>query len=224
MSRAEDALTERILVEGPDLLSTAELLTVVLAVPGRSREARADARAVLDALGTARRVSSASVGELSSVARLSAGSAARLAAACALGRRAGAEVLPRGAPFTTSLEIFERYYPLLRDARRERFLCVMLDAKNRVMRHEAISEGSLTSSLVHPREVFGAAIRESAGGLVFVHNHPSGDPEPSPEDYEITRRLCSVGELVGIRVMDHVVIGDGAFVSFLDRGWIAQWT
>ena len=101
---------------------------------------------------------------------------------------------------------------------------MLLDAKNRVMRDEAISEGSLTSSLVHPREVFATAIRESAGGLVCVHNHPSGDPEPSPEDMDITRRLCAVGELVGIRVLDHVVIGDGRYVSFLDRGWIGQWT
>ena len=95
---------------------------------------------------------------------------------------------------------------------------VLLDGKNRVLRDERVSEGSLTSSLVHPREVFAPAIRESASAMVFVHNHPSGDPEPSPEDLEITRRLCAVGELVGIPVLDHVVIGDGAFVSFLDRG------
>ena len=97
---------------------------------------------------------------------------------------------------------------------------VMLDAKNRVMREARVSEGILTASLVHPREVFAPAIREAAAGIVVVHNHPSGDPEPSPEDHEVTARLCAVGELVGIRVLDHVVIGDGCYVSFLERGLI----
>ncbi len=83
-----------------------------------------------------------------------------------------------------------------------------------------MSEGILTASLVHPREVFGPAIRHAAASLVLVHNHPSLDPEPSPEDVEITRRLVAVGELVGIRVADHVVIGGGAYVSFLERGLI----
>ena len=218
------AVHGRLLQEGPDRLSTAELLAVVLGSAGPHRDAGADAWAVLSALETVRRISCATAGQLSLEAGISAEAAARLAAAFELGRRAGDERLPRGAPFTSSQDIFDRYYPLLRDARRERFLCVMLDAKNRVMRDEAISTGSLTSSLVHPREVFSAAIRESAGGLVFIHNHPSGDPEPSPEDIEITRRLCSAGEIVGIRVLDHVVVGDGAYVSMLDRGWIAEWT
>ena len=86
-----------------------------------------------------------------------------------------------------------------------------------IAEHE-LTKGILTASLVHPREVFCAAIRLNASGLVLVHNHPSGDPEPSPEDHEVTRRLCSVGDLIGIRVLDHVVIGDGTYVSFLERG------
>ncbi len=89
-----------------------------------------------------------------------------------------------------------------------------------MIREDLVSEGILTASLVHPREVFAPAIREAAAGIVLVHNHPSGDPEPSPEDHEVTARLCAVGELVGIRVLDHVVIGDGCYVSFLERGLI----
>jgi DNA repair protein RadC len=102
----------------------------------------------------------------------------------------------------------------------ERFIGVFLDGKNRVMREHVISEGILTASLVHPREVFAPAMREHAAALLVVHNHPSGDPEPSPEDVEVTQRLVAVGELVGIRVLDHVVIGDGRYVSFLERGLI----
>jgi DNA repair protein RadC len=234
----------RIWDEGPDRLSTPDLLEVLLGGappllaggegaaggagasgeagagtgPGRGRRAD-EAWAVLERFESLRRVAAGSVAELAA-AGLSADGAVRVAAAFALGRRAAGEGVRRGAPFATSADIFERYHPLLRDARRERFLTVLLDGKNRVMRDEWVSEGSLTSSLVHPREVFARAIRESAGAVVFVHNHPSGDPEPSPEDVEVTRRLCSAGEIVGIRVLDHVVIGEAAYVSFLDRGWL----
>ena len=213
-------LAERLLLEGPERLSTAELMSMVVGVPGRERETAIGAYDVLERMGSLRRLSCAAPAEVSAAGRFPLAAAARLSAALALGRRCVAERWNKGTPLTTSIEIFDRYHAILKDAKKERFLCVMLDGKNRVMREEQVSEGSLTSSLVHPREVFNPAIRESAGSLVFVHNHPSGDPEPSPEDIDITRRLTSVGEIVGIRVMDHVVVGDGCFVSFLDRGWI----
>jgi DNA repair protein RadC len=83
-----------------------------------------------------------------------------------------------------------------------------------------VSEGSLTLSIVHPREVFALAVRESAAGVIFLHNHPSGDPTPSAEDRRLTDRLVTAGEVLGIRVLDHMVIGDGRYVSFADEGWI----
>lgn len=103
---------------------------------------------------------------------------------------------------------------------RETFGAMLLDARHRMAAWHTVSVGILTASLVHPREVFGMAIREGAAGIVLCHNHPSGDPEPSPEDLEITRRLCAVGELVGIRVFDHIVVAAGTttYVSFLERG------
>ncbi|MDA1196131.1 MAG: DNA repair protein RadC, partial [Planctomycetota bacterium] len=146
--------------------------------------------------------------------------AVRLSAALALGRRLHGERLRRGHRLRESAEIFASFHERLRDLRKERFITVLLDGKNRVLREDLVSEGILTASLVHPREVFGPAIRAAAGGVVLVHNHPSGDPEPSAEDVEVTRRLCAVGELVGIRVLDHVIIGDGRYVSFLERGMI----
>jgi DNA repair protein RadC len=229
----DHAPSRRIADEGPERLSTPDLLEVLLGgqpIPGQQvpggipsplseRSASRDAWAVLERFESLRRIASGSVAELRA-AGLSTDGAVRVAAAFALGRRAAGEGLKKGAPFVASSDIFERYLPAFRDARRERFLAILLDSKNRIMRDEWISEGSLTSSLVHPREVFARAIRESAGALVFVHNHPSGDPEPSPDDVEVTKRLCTVGEIVGIRVLDHVVIGEGAYVSFLDRGWI----
>lgn len=103
---------------------------------------------------------------------------------------------------------------------REQFVVLLLDGKNRCLGFNVVSVGSLTAALVHPREVFKAAILSNAAALILVHNHPSGDPEPSAEDRAITDRLRQVGELVGIRVLDHVVLGDGAFTSLAERvGW-----
>ena len=100
---------------------------------------------------------------------------------------------------------------------REEFVAVLLDGKNQVIGFNVVSVGSLTAALVHPREVFKPAILGNAAAIVLVHNHPSGDPEPSAEDRAITERLKQAGDLVGIRVLDHVVIGDGRFSSFADQ-------
>ena len=97
---------------------------------------------------------------------------------------------------------------------------VLVDNKNKQLREVKISEGSLTASLVHPREVYNPVIREAAARVIFVHNHPSGDPAPSQEDIEITRRLKEVGEVMGVRVLDHVIIGHDRYFSFSDKGML----
>ena len=128
--------------------------------------------------------------------------------------------LSTGVRISTSGELFKHYHPALRDLKHEIFKVVLLDAKNTVLREATVSEGSLTLSVVHPREVFALAVRESAAGMLLLHNHPSGDPMPSPEDRRLTDRLVAAGRLLGIRVLDHVVIGDGRYVSFADEGWL----
>lgn len=155
-------------------------------------------------------------------AGLTPAAARRLACALELGRRVHQAPLRPGEQLKTAEQVFRAFDPQLRNLKKERFLSVLLDARQRVIRVETVSEGILTASLVHPREVFAPAIRHAAASLVLVHNHPSLDPEPSPEDIEITRRLVAVGELVGIRIADHVVIGGGGgrFVSFLERGLV----
>jgi DNA repair protein RadC len=105
------------------------------------------------------------------------------------------------------------------DADKEHFLLLTLNNKNRVNGFKVVSTGSLTASLVHPREVWRAALHLCAAAVIFVHNHPSGEPAPSPEDQDITRRLKETGDLLGIRVLDHVVLGDSErFFSFTDKG------
>lgn len=219
-SPVPDGPHERLMLEGPDRLSSVDLLTVLLGRRGRVRTASDAAWRLLERFRSLRRIAGATIGELDGVGAISSAGAARLVAAFALARRAWSRRIERGEPLRSSMEIYERYGPLLVDARKERFIVVLLDGKNRVMREDMVSEGSLTSSPAHPREVFATAVREAAASIVLVHNHPSGDPEPSPDDVEVTRRLVSVGELLGIRVADHVVVGDGRYVSFLDRGWV----
>jgi DNA repair protein RadC len=209
---------ERLARLGPDALSAAELLGLLLGTGARGRSAVEVGQSLLEESGGLRRLSTRILPEVAAVRGIGRARAARVMAAFALGRQAASLRLAPGARFRSGADIFRHYHGRLRDLRKEQFWAVLLDGKNRVLREERVSEGSLTASLVHPREVFAPAIRESAGALVFVHNHPSGDPTPSVEDVEITRRLCAVADLVGIRVLDHVVVGDGAYVSFLERG------
>ena len=119
--------------------------------------------------------------------------------------------------FTHSRDIFELMRDLQLEAK-EHFLSLHLDNKNRLLCLDRVSVGSLSASIVHPREVFKSALLSSAAAIILVHNHPSGDTDPSREDLEITKRLKEAGELLGIRVMDHIIVGDDAYMSFADRG------
>ena len=217
-------LAARARAEGPDRLEAAELVALVLTrsaggpSAGPSVRTVARAQALLDAFGELGRLAVATPGELAFRGRLPPAAALRLASAFALGRRTLERPWPRSAPVRSAADIVDRYVARLRHLRHERFLTVLVDAKNRVLRDELVGDGGLSSVSVHPREAFGAALREGASGVVFVHNHPSGDPEPSPVDDDLTRRLLAVGELLGIRVLDHIVVGDGRYVSYRDRG------
>ena len=144
--------------------------------------------------------------------------ATRLRAAFELGRRVSAVPLLAGALVRDAAAVYAHFRGRLPQLDREVFYVVLLDGKNRVRSEVRVSEGSLTAALVHPREVFAPAIRDGAAALILVHNHPSGDPTPSAEDAAITTRLRQVGELVGIRVLDHVVVGRGRWVSMAEEG------
>lgn len=103
---------------------------------------------------------------------------------------------------------------------REEFVIIGLDGKNKTMFYHSVSVGCLTSSIVHPREVFKMAIVSNAAALILTHNHPSGDPTPSPEDIDITKRLIEGGNILGIKILDHVIIGENTYLSFADKGLI----
>ena len=210
---------ERLRESGAEALSDAELVALVLR-SGRSHgETAVDlARRLLDALGGAQGMSRVTVAELACQRGLGIASGAALAAAFELGRRAVQRRVDRGGVFRASAEVFEYFRPRLGALRQEVFCVLLLDAKHRKLREARISEGSLTAAVVHPREVFAPAVRESAAAVILAHNHPSGDPSPSPEDVELTRRLRQAGEIVGIRVLDHVIVGAERHFSFVDAG------
>ena len=131
-----------------------------------------------------------------------------------------AEIQPFvGLQFRRSSDIF-RAFKELASMPVESFLVVHLDGKNRMVGMTTCSIGSMTASLVHPRDIFRPAIANMTAGLIFIHNHPSGDPAPSDEDMQITKRLCEVGKLIGIRCLDHIVIGASSYFSFADQGLI----
>lgn len=148
---------------------------------------------------------------------LSRVAALRLSAAFALGRRVERATRANRPSLRTPSLVFDLLAPDVRGLERETFHALLLDGKHRLQALRRISEGTLTCSLVHPREVFGPALSEGAAALIVAHNHPSGDPEPSAEDVSVTRRLIEVGRLVGVPLVDHVVLGEGKWVSLRER-------
>jgi DNA repair protein RadC len=211
---------ERLLEQGPAALTDAELLAVLLPIGGGRGAANAldRGRALLARFGSLRALLDAAPRSLLASAGIGPARAAVLRAVGELARRVAAERLARGRPLRTSAEVYRHCGARLAALRKEEFHVILLDGKNRPIKQVRISEGSLTASLVHPREVFVPVIEESAAAVVLVHNHPSGDPTPSAEDVAITQRLRQVGEVMGVRVLDHVVIGAGRYVSFADEG------
>ena len=176
------------------------------------------ARLLIARFGSLRDLARTATAELCSVKGIGPAKAAEIQAVFEIARRHGSEELPQGARYVSPVEVFRHFHPRLCDYKKEAFIALLLDSKNRLIREVTISEGSLTASIVHPREVFVPVVRESAAAVLFVHNHPSGDPTPSREDLEITSRLRDAGSLMGVRVLDHIIIGRGAFVSLAERG------
>jgi len=115
-------------------------------------------------------------------------------------------------------DVFHYFIDALQDQKREHFYALLLDTKNRIIKEELISLGTLNASLIHPREVFNPAIKASANAIILLHNHPSGEPKPSDEDERITKILSSAGELLGIKILDHVIIGKAGFISLREKG------
>jgi DNA repair protein RadC len=218
----EDRPREKLISKGPHSLSETELLAIILRNGNASTgESAIDhARLLLDKFDGLKGIDDATVNELCSVKGIGPAKFAQLKACLEIGKRIGSQKWETGQPLRSSEDVFHHFRENLGREKREQFYVVLLNNKNRKIREIKISEGSLTASLVHPREVYNPVIRESAAGVIFVHNHPSGDPAPSPEDIDITKRLKEVGDVMGVRVLDHIVIGHDRYFSFNDKGML----
>ncbi|MBN2644467.1 MAG: DNA repair protein RadC [Desulfuromonadaceae bacterium] len=211
---------EKLLDQGAETLSDAELLALILRTgdAASSTSAVDQGRLLMRQFATLPHLARATASELQQLPGIGPAKSAELLAVFELARRLSAHSLPPGAAFTSAESVFQRYRNHFLHYNREVFLALLLDAKNRLIREVRISEGSLTASIVHPREVFNLIIRASAAAVLFVHNHPSGDPTPSREDLTLTQRLYQAGELLGIRVLDHIIIGHNTYVSLAEQG------
>ena len=218
----EDRPREKLLAKGSHALTETELLAIILRNGNASTgESAIDhARLLLNKFGGLKGIDEASIGEISAVKGIGPAKVAQLKACLEIAKRIGSQRWEAGQPLHSAEDVYHHFRENLGREKREFFYVVLLNNKNRKLREVKISEGSLTASLVHPREVYNPVIRESAAGVIFVHNHPSGDPAPSPEDIDITKRLKEVGEVMGVRVLDHVVIGHDRYFSFNEKGML----
>lgn len=216
----EERPRERLLKAGSDHLSDAQLLAIILRTGGERKSALELSIELLGTFGTLKKLEQASVTELEQLSGIGKAKIAQVKAAFELGSRLLRESDLKGPVFSTGSDVYAYYYPMLRKRKKEVFHCALLDAKNRLIRDARVSEGTLTASLIHPREVFRDSIKESAAAVIFVHNHPSGDPTPSSEDTVITEKLSSAGDTIGIKVLDHIIIGDGSYTSMLEKGYL----
>ncbi len=220
----EERPRERLFSLGPEALTDTELLAILI-ISGSSQSGLSAldcARAIMRKYLTLRDLTNSSCIELCQIPGIGPGKASRIQVAIEIGRRVIGQRREMGTVFKISQDVFESYFVRLRDEKQEIFTVLLLDSKNRLFKEEVISLGSLNYSIVHPREVYRSAIRESAASVIFLHNHPSGDPSPSKEDMQLTERLVKAGKLLGIRVLDHIIIGEGTYYSFCDQGCLGN--
>ncbi len=210
---------ERLLRMGAEYLSDAELLAIIIGSGSFSSGMNAveTARALLNKCEGLERIGKAVPEELMAIKGIGPTKASKLLAAFEISRRLASRNASPGVRILSSKDVFEFLNGKLSGQKKEYFYTLLLNGKNRILRCETVSIGSLTSSIVHPRESFLPAIKYSAAAVIFAHNHPSGDPTPSQEDRLITRRLFEAGEILGIKVLDHVIIGDNNYYSFADN-------
>ena len=206
---------------GIESLSNGELLALLINSGTKGKSAMALAEEVLakDEKGISY-LRESSLEELLSINGIGKAKAARIMAAVELGKRIASKPTEKRVKIESDEDVAHIFMEDLRYKKKEIFKAVLLDSKGGVISIETVSIGELTSTLVHPREVFNQAVKKSAAAMVFVHNHPSGDPTPSKEDFNTTDRLVACGDILVIKVVDHIVIGDGRYISIRSMGKI----
>jgi DNA repair protein RadC len=215
-------LRQRFLDSGLDGFHDYEVIELLLTLGTPRKDCKDAAKAALKRFKTLQGVLEASDDELCEIDGIGSKNALGLKLIKAVSDRFLDKKLISKNPLNNSKDLFDYLYHSIRDKSREYFKIIFLDSKNRVISTETHSKGTLTASSVYPREVVYSSLRHKAAALIFAHNHPSGDPQPSAEDIAITRQLVFAGKVMGITVHEHIIIGDNCYFSFADHGHIAQ--
>jgi DNA repair protein RadC len=214
----EERPREKLKKLGAGALSNAELLAILLRTGVQNESAVHLAARLLSRSGGLRALPDISLEEMEEIKGVGPVKAVLIKAALELGRRLATTPRGEAGSITNPRQAAELFMEELRYEKKEHFKVLLLNTKNHVIAKEEVSVGSLNASIVHPREIFNTPLRKSAASVILVHNHPSGDPSPSQEDLEVTRRLVDAGNILGIAVRDHLIIGDGCFFSFKEKG------
>jgi len=214
----DDRPREKLLLRGSQNLSDAELVAILLRTGKKGKSVLEIARELISTEGNLAMLATKTVDSLQKISGIGKDKAATLAAAFEISRR----ILSQAKWFsnqkvTSPQEIADIFIPILRDDTKERFIVVCLNSSNKIIKHETISIGNLNSSIVHPREIFKVAIDCSSASIILIHNHPSGNPEPSNEDIRITKKVVESGKILDIPVFDHLIIAGDTFTSFVEK-------
>ena len=213
-----DRPREKMAANGAAVLTDAELIAILLRTGTAEKSAIDIASEMTADGGLCKRLAGITrLNELTNIKGLGQAKAATVLAALEIGRRIASAKPIEKIHLSCPQDVADFLMPRLRYAAKEQFVVILLNNKNKVVGTEVVSEGSLSSSIVHPREVFAPAILHHAAAIMVAHNHPSGDPKPSTEDEEVTRLLLHSGKVLGIPMIDHVIIGDGNYYSFLEN-------
>lgn len=215
---SEERPREKLKSLGASALTNAELLAILLRVGTHQESAVQVATRILARGGGLRNLPHLSLEELQENKGIGPDKAVMIKAALELGSRLATMPREVAGSITSPAQAAELFMEELRYKKKEYFMVLLLNTKNHIISREEISVGSLSASIVHPREIFSIPLRKSAASVILFHNHPSGDPSPSQEDLAVTRRLVDAGNLLGITVRDHIIIGDGCFFSFREKG------
>jgi len=217
---SEERPRERMLRYGSGVLSNAELLAILLRTGTVEESAIGLAHRVLTESSGLRALGEMSTEQFMQIKGIGAAKALQIQAGVELGRRIAGSTRSDAVIIRSPQDVTRLLTEDLRYLTKEHFVCLFLNTKNHVIGQETLSIGSLNASIVHPREVFQAAIKRNSAAIVCAHNHPSGDPTPSSQDIDITKRLVEAGEIIGIDVLDHIIIGDNGYISLKEKGYM----